>query len=136
MSAASKVFIVGGILNLGAAFVLGYILSNQRLKTPDAPGGYLLQAHKVALWEAFMLLGLAYAVTLARLPAGWELAGAVLLVASSVFQDASSVVNWLQGVRDEFAQKSLGFYLATVNAILASAGLIIVGVGVFVGLTS
>jgi hypothetical protein len=134
MSAASKVLIVAGVLNLAAAFVVGFILSVQRLKEPDRPGGYLLQSHRVMLWESFMLLGLAYGVTLARLPSGWKLAGAILLVASAFFQDLSSVLNWLQDVRDEFAQRSLGFYMAVINAVLATAGLVILGVGIWLGL--
>ena len=41
METAAKVLIVGGVLNLALAFVLGFILSNSRLKEPAKPQHYL-----------------------------------------------------------------------------------------------
>jgi hypothetical protein len=134
METAAKVLIVGGVLNLALAFALGFVLSNSRLKEPEKPQHYLNLAHKVSLWEAFMLLGLVFAVELADLSSGVKTLAAALLVASSAFQDGSSVLNWLQGVSDEFAERSPGLVLATINAILATAGLAILIVGVFRGL--
>jgi hypothetical protein len=131
METAAKVLVVGGVLNLALAFVLGFILSNSRLKEPAKTQPYLAVAHRVSLWEGFMLLGLVFAVELSDLSSGVETLAAVLLVASSAFQDGSSVLNWVQGVADEFAERSPGFYLATINAILATAGLGILIVGVF-----
>jgi hypothetical protein len=81
-----------------------------------------------------MLLGLVFAVELSPLSSGLETIAAWLLVAASVLQVASSVVNWRQGVRDQFATKPIGFVFATVNAILASIGLVVLLVGVFKGL--
>jgi hypothetical protein len=134
METAAKILIVGGVLNLALAFVLGFILSNSRLKEPAKPQHYLNLAHKVSLWEGFMLLGLVWALVLADLPSGVATLAAALLVASSVFQDGSSILNWLQGVSDEFAERSPGFVLATINAVLATGGLGILIVGVFRGL--
>ena len=131
---AAKILIAGGTLNLGLAFVLGFILSGKRLRNPDADPGYLVHAHRVSLQEGFMLLGLTFAVLLSPLASGLETVGASLLVASSAFQDGSAIVNWLQGVRDEFAERSPGLTLATINALLAVAGLAILVVGVIRGL--
>jgi hypothetical protein len=129
---AAKILITGGTLNLALAFGLGFALSRVRLRDPQAPvSPYLQVAHRVALWEGFMLLGLTFAVQLARLSADTKTIAAVLLVASSVFQDGSSILNWLQGVKDEFAERSPGFTLATINAALASVGLLILVYGVF-----
>ena len=47
---------------------------------------------------------------------------------------ASSILDWLQGVRDHFAERSLGLTLASVQAVLATAGFGILLVGVFRGL--
>ena len=88
----------------------------------------------VALWEGFMLLGLTFAVNLSPLSAAVNTLAAALLVASSVFQDASSILNWVQRVDDEFAQRSQGFSLAVINALLGSVGLAILIYGVFRGL--
>ena len=46
----------------------------------------------------------------------------------------TDTLNWLQGVRDEFAQRPLGFYLGGVSAVLAIAGLSILIAGVAQGL--
>jgi len=134
METAAKVLIIGGVLNLALAFVIGFMLSNSRLKEPAKLQHYLNLDHKASLWEGFMLLGLVFAVELADLSSGLKSLAAALLVASSAFQDGSSVLNWLQGVADEFAERSPGFVLATINAILATVGLAILIVGDFRGL--
>ena len=134
MSTAAKVLIVGGVLNLAAAFVLGYVLSNKRLNPPNQGPFYLNLAHKNALQEGYMLLGLTWAVTLAHIGSTWLTVAAWLIVASSVFQVGAAVVAWLQGTTDEFKERSPSFYLATINAILVSVGLAILVYGVLVSL--
>lgn len=134
MSTAAKILIVGGVLNLAAAFVLGYILSNKRLNPPNEGPFYLNLAHKNGLQEGYMLLGLTWAVTLAHISSGWLTLAAWLIVASSVFQVGAAVVAWQMGTKDEFKEKSLSFYLATTNAILVTVGLAIVIYGVMVSL--
>jgi len=134
VSAAAKVLIVGGTLNLALAFAMGFVLSQARLRGPRESTLHLLQVHRVALWEGFMLLGLTFAVNLSPLSAAVNTLAAALLVASSLFQDASSILNWVQRVDDEFAQRSQGFSLAVINALLGSVGLAILIYGVFRGL--
>ena len=134
MSTAAKILVVGGVLNLASAFVLGYMLSNKRLNPPNEGPFYLNLAHKNALQEGFMLLGLTWAVTLAHISSTWLTVAAWLIVASSVFQVGAAVVAWLQGTVDEFKERSTSFYLATTNAILASIGLAIMIYGVLVSL--
>ena len=132
---AAKILIVGGTLNLAVAFAVGFALARQRdtLKIEEV-NPYLPLLHRVALWEGFMLLGLVFAVQLSPLSDGAETVAAALLVASSAFQDGSSFLNWRQGVLDEFHQRSPGYTLAVINALLASAGLLILIYGVFKGL--
>jgi hypothetical protein len=134
METAAKVLVVGGTLNLALAFALGFVLSRRRMASPDADASALLQCHRVALWEGFMLLGLVWAVGLSPLSSGTETLAAWLLVSSSVLQDASSIANWIQRVGDQFKERSPGFYLAAVNAVLGAVGLAILLVGVFRGL--
>lgn len=133
MSTAQKLLIVGGVANLVLSFALGWVLSAVRMKGPLAPHRWLLIAHEVSLQEGLMLLGLAVATAVADLPAGWLIAGAGLLVAASLFQDLSGVVNWLRRTDDQFAERSTGWRLASVNAVLNTAGLAIVVVGVVRG---
>ena len=64
----------------------------------------------------------------------WAGASAWLLVTASVLQDSSGIVNWLRGTGDQFAERSTGWVLATLNAITNTAGLLIVAWGVLRGL--
>ncbi len=131
---AEKVLVVGGTLSLVFSFVMGFILSRARLKDPSADHAWLLQAHRVALWEGFMLLGLVFAVELSTLSQGLETLAAWLLVAAAALQAASAIANLLQGVPDQFAERRLGYQLAATNAVLGAIGLVILLVGVFKGL--
>ena len=81
-----------------------------------------------------MLLGLAFALGFADLAPEWRLVSAWLLVVASVFQDLSGLVNWLRGTGDQFAERSTGWVLATLNAVTNTAGLLIVAWGVIRGL--
>jgi hypothetical protein len=130
METAAKILVLGGVLNLALAFILGFALSRYRVNAPHVGPPYLHLAHKNALWEGFMLLGLVFAVQLAQMTERTKVIAALLVVAASVLQDGSSITAWLMGTKDEFAQRSLSFYLATANAILASIGLAILVFGV------
>ncbi|HLW16961.1 MAG TPA: hypothetical protein VKV69_06370 [Actinomycetota bacterium] len=131
---AEKVLIVGGTLSLIFSFAMGFILSRARLKDPSADHSWLLQAHRVALWEGFMLLGLVFAVELSTLSQGLETLAAWLLVAAAALQAASAIANLVQGIPDQFVERRLGYQLAATNAVLATIGLVILLVGVFKGL--
>jgi hypothetical protein len=133
LAPAARVLVVGGVANLVLSFLLGWVLSAKRMKGPMEPHRWLLTAHTVSLEEGLMLLGLAFALGFARLPPAWATTGAWLLVVASVFQDFSAIANWLRGTRDQFAEKSAGWVLASVNAVLNTAGLLIVAGGVVRG---
>lgn len=130
METAAKILITGGTLCLAVSFVIGFVWSRIRLKDPLRTVPYLELAHRVSLWEAFMLYGLVFAVTMSELSTGLETLAASLVAASAAFQISSAVTNFVQGVSDQFAQRSTGFYLATINSILATAGVAILLVGV------
>lgn len=136
LSCAVKVLILGGLANLVLSFLLGWILSMHRMKGPMEPHRWLLVAHEVSLQEGLLLLGLGFAALFARLPPWLATTGAVLLVAASLFQDFSGIANWLRRTGDQFAEKSLGWKLASVNAVLNTAGLSIIVAGVVRGLCS
>jgi hypothetical protein len=133
VSLAVKVLVVGGVANLLLSFGLGWVLSMHRLRGPMQPHHWLLVAHTVSLQEGSMLLALGFAASFAKLPDALANAGAVMLVAASAFQDFSGIVNWLRGTNDQFAEKSTGWVLASINAVLNSVGLAIVGGGIVYG---
>lgn len=130
---AARVLVVGGIANLALSFLLGWILAGKRTRGPIEPLHWLLTAHVVSLQEGMMLLGLAFALTFAQLSPSLALGGAWLLVLGSAFQDFSGIINWWRKTGDQFAEKSTGWVLATINAVLNTAGLAIVTVGVVRG---
>jgi hypothetical protein len=129
---ASKVLVVGGLLNLVYAFAVGFVLSRIRLRTPDT-GRYLPLAHRVSLWWGFLLLGMPWAVQLSTLPARAETLAAALLVGSSALSAVEPLVNLFRRVEDPVAERSLGFYLAGAAGVLASAGLLPFVVGALIG---
>ncbi|HWU89575.1 MAG TPA: hypothetical protein VN253_20075 [Kofleriaceae bacterium] len=133
---AVKVLVLGGVGNLVLSFALGWVLSLHRTKDPIEPHRWLLVAHEVAMMEGAMLLGLAFASLFARLPAWLANAGAASLVAASLFQDLSGIVNWRRKTGDQFAERSAGWVLASINAVLNTAGLGIIATGVIRGIAA
>ena len=133
MEIASKVLIVGGVVNLAYAFLTGIFLGTVRSKKPEAPK-YLVYAHMGPLIHCPILLGLVFAVDLSPLPSAVETLATSLLVASSVLLAAKDTLNWVQGVTDEFAERSPGFFLGAAYMFIATLGLLILMVGVFRGL--
>ena len=131
---AIKILVLGGIGNVVLSFLLGWLLSAKRMKGPIEPHRWLLVAHEVSLQEGMLLLGLGFATLFAELSPTLATLGASLLVAASVFQDFSAVVNWLRHTADQFAERSSGWMLASVNAVLNTAGLAIITYGVIRGL--
>ena len=118
------------MLNLLFAFAIGFVLSRVRLKDPTADHAWLLQAHRVSLWEGFMLLALIFAVEFSTLSSGLEALAAWLLVVAAALQASSAIANLVQGIPDQFAQRRAGYYLAATNAVLGAIGLVILSVGV------
>src|SRR5207302_11177566 len=102
-------------------------MTNLRLKHPGVPQTLLLQCHRDALWQGFMLLGLAWAATLSDLGSGIEIVASVLIVAAAALSVGSTVANWRMNVTDQFAPgpKPIGYVLAATNATLVSIGLVI-----------
>jgi hypothetical protein len=131
---AIKLLVLGGVGNLVLSFLLGWLLSAKRMKEPMDKHRWLLIAHEVSLQEGLMLLGLGFSLQFAKLSPSLAVIGAWLLIAGSLFQDFSGILNWLRAVDDQFKAKSLGWVSATINAILNTAGLGIIAYGVFAGM--
>jgi len=127
ISAAEKVLIAGGMLNLAYGTLLGYPITVIRVKGAPATPKYLMAAHVSALLHAAILLGLAWAARLATLSPGWLDVAAWLVVVSSALIAAKDTVNWLTGVQDEFGEKARTAPLAALAAPAET-----VGVGIFV----
>lgn len=134
MPLAEKVLVVGGVLNLAYAMVMGFAIVITRTRGSATTPRYLNAAHIGAMMQAALLLGLVWAVQLSPLGAGWEQLAAWLLVIGSGLVAVMDTTNWIHGVNDAFAENArtvrLGGVAGTVDAV---AGIILV-IGVLKGL--
>ena len=128
-TAAEKVLITGGVLNLAYGMLLGYPITIIRAKGAPATPKYLMAAHVSTLLHAAVLLGLVAAARLSTLGPGWQGMAAWLVVAASALIAAKDTMNWLTGVQDEFTDKAK----AKAAPLAAVAGLAeTTGIGIFV----
>ena len=133
-TAAEKILIVGGVLNLAYGVLLGYPIVVDRAKGAPATPKYLLAAHVGTLLHAAVLLGLVWATRLSALGPGWLDVAAWLVVVSSALVAAKDTVNWLTGVHDEFSEKVKTVPLAALAALGEPIGIGIFVVGVLTAL--
>ena len=134
ISAAEKVLIAGGVLNLAYGALLGYPIVVIRAKGAPATPRYLLAAHVGTLLQAAILLGLVQAAQLSTLGPGWLDTAAWLVVVSSALIAAKDTLNWLTGVQDEFSEKANTAPLAALGAVTEPIGIGIFLVGVLTAL--
>lgn len=134
METAEKVLVVGGTLLLVYAFATGFIMGVVRGREPVVPK-YLGLAHTEPLMQGAMLLGLVWAVRLSDLAGGLETTAAVMLVSAAWVQGLKELINWRQGVEDEFRERpTIGYWAARIQSPVASVGLLIIVVGMIRGL--
>jgi hypothetical protein len=126
ITAAEKVLIAGGVLNLAYGTLLGYPITVIRAKGAPATPKYLMVTHVSALLHAAALLGLAWAARQSTLSPGWQDVAARLVVVSSALIAAKDTVNWLTGVQDEFGEKARTAPLGALGAVTAT-----IGIGIF-----
>jgi hypothetical protein len=129
---AQKVLVVYGTLSLGYGFALGIPISRARMRSPEA-SRHLVIAHLSAIIQGGVHLGLSVALGLSQLTAWLETAGALLLITGSALFVAGATANWLQGVGDHFAERSLGWKLLAASSIGHITGIIVVIAGVLTG---
>ena len=122
-----------GALSITYGMTLGLPLSRIRMTQPTGPH-HLLVAHLAALMQGPVHLGLSIAVGLSTLTPAIETAAAVLLVSGSTLFVAGATANWLQGVGDHFAERSIGWRLFAASGPANVIGAATVLVGVLRGL--
>ena len=131
MDTAQKILIVYGTLSLGYGFALGVPISQARTRSPEA-SRHLVIAHLSAIIQGAVHLGLSIALGFAELAAWLATASACLLVSGSALFVAGATANWLQGVGDHFAERSLGWKLFAASSVGHIVGMTVVIVGVVI----
>ena len=129
---AQKVLVVYGTLSLGYGFALGVPISQARMRSPEA-SRHLVIAHLSAIIQGAVHFGLSVALGLSQLTAWLETSSALLLVLGSALFVAGATTNWLQGVGDHFAERSLGWNLFAASSVGHIIGIIVVIAGVVTG---
>jgi hypothetical protein len=122
MELSAKVLLVGGTVSLGYGFLLGMPLSAIRMKAPGAPR-HLVIAHLAAIIQGAVLIALSVAAGFSSLPSRVETLAASLLVAGCALFVSGAVANWLQGIGDHFAARSLGWKLLATSGPLNVSGI-------------
>jgi hypothetical protein len=105
MSNAQTWLVLGGLFNLFVSVLVAYGLFWQRSGTPEKPAQrYGLVAHKLILWDGFLLLCLATVIDKTIFPESINLLLAALEVIASLATGTRVVVSWLRDVPDEIAR--------------------------------
>ena len=134
MEDSAKILILGGVLNLLYGLLTGIPASLIRQKSPTY-SKYLRILHVGALMWGPILISLAVAMSVSTLGAGVENLAAWLMVIASVLLDAKDTINWLQGTKDEFAEKrQLPLALGGLSSVASIVGVAIILVGVLQGM--
>ena len=129
---AGQILLIGAFLMLAVGIFTGLKMSQIRATEPTVPK-YLTMAHIAGYQQAPILLGLVVAVAVSDLSASTETLGAALVTASAVLLATKELLNYSQEVKDEFAEKSLGYKLALVFGPLHVIGIAILGYGALTG---
>ena len=129
MDTATRVLIAGGTSVLFVGFLLGIPMAITRSRAPRAPR-YLLIAHLAALIQGGLLLALTVAVGFSTLSTGLETVAAWALVAGIALFVLGSILNWLQGSEDAFAEKTPGNKVSASGTlgVLVGGGIVLYGV--------
>ena len=105
MSSPQRLFIAYGTIILIVGFGLGTVLGVVRMKSPAVRN--LATAHVETLMQACLHLALAFAVGAVHFDSGAATAGAWLLIVGSAMQVFGVTINWINDVKDQFAERSL-----------------------------
>lgn len=129
VSTAEQILVVYGILIIGYGFVLGIPIARARSAAPEA-SRHLVNRHVASIMQGPIHLGLAYAFAASGFDSWMATTAAVLVVAGSAAETLGGTANWLAGTGDQFAEKSLGYWLSAASGPPAIAGIAIAAVGV------
>lgn len=125
MSTAQNLLVGYGVIVLTYGLLLGVPLAASRSTAAHA-SRHLVTAHLSGLMQGPVALALAFAIGAVSFDSTVATVAAALVVGGLVAETLGGTLNWLQGVGDQFAEKSLGFYVNALTGILAIPGALII----------
>ena len=131
MEVAEKILVTGGLLLLLFAFFTGFLLGRVREHATVGPK-YLILSHMEPLMQGTLMLALVWAVRMSTLDGRLEALAASLMVVAAAIQGSKELLNYRQGIEDEFSHQPhpIGFYAARIQSPMATVGLLIFIFGV------
>ena len=132
MSTAESWLILGGLFNLFAAVVVGYALYWVRVRDPVKPAEhYALVAHKLILWNGFLLLGLATVIKHTGFDPAVNTGLAIAEVAITIFAGGRTTISWARNIENEI---NAGGWLARSIGLGAMVHLLVIA-GILYGVS-
>lgn len=129
MTTAGGILILSALVLLFGGFATGVAMSRIRADQPTVPR-YLALAHMGAFAQAPLLLGTAFALSLSTMTEAFNVAVAALVSGAALVLFTKDVINWLQGVEDEFRHRGLGYRIGVGFGPLHLFGLVMLTVAV------
>lgn len=133
-STATDILLVAGMANLLVGALSGIPMAMLRQAGAEVVPKYLTMVHLGGLMHGPILLGVGVAVSTSTLTPWVDTLGAVLLAFGSALLMTKDLLNWRQGVTDEFKQQSLGLRLGGLFGPVHLVGLGVASAGVISGL--
>ncbi|MGZ4104657.1 MAG: hypothetical protein ACXVQY_06455 [Actinomycetota bacterium] len=130
MATPAKILLTGGVAAVTVSLLIGLYLGLLRQRQPLDQVHSWLTAHQTVLFQGFMMLGLSLAAAISRLGPSLLKLAAWLIVSAATLSTVATITNAVQGVQDQFAQRSLGLRLNTLQATLVLPGVVILLIGV------
>lgn len=130
---ATKILLVAGMANLIVGALSGIPMATVRQAGAAAVPKYLTMVHMAGLMNGPILIAVGVALTISTLSAWINTAAAAILATASALLLVKDMLNWRQGVTDEFAENSLGLKIGKVFGPLFVVGIATATAGVISG---
>ncbi|MDQ2069913.1 hypothetical protein [Natronospira bacteriovora] len=130
MDIASQILIVGGTTLLTFGLFMGIPMVLVRNRSAQAPR-YLFAAHLVPIIQGGLLLALTIALDYASLPPWLATMTAAFLVGGMALFVAGLALNWLQGIKDAFAENAVGGKVSALGLPFVLSGGVFLLAGVY-----
>jgi hypothetical protein len=134
VSTATEILLVAGMLNLVVGAASGVPMGLLRQRGEESVPRYLTMVHLGGLMQGPILLAVGFAMSVSELTPWLDTTAAGLLAFGSLLLIVKDTLNWRQGVRDEFAERSTGLAIGNVFAPVHLVGLVLATVAVLSGI--